>query len=233
MPSQSAEDRAAWSSRAAEAPDAGLRVLLVDDHTLFRSGLRNLLQDEGFDVSEARSGKQAVEAAPTLAPDVILMDLNMPGMSGVEATQAIKGLAPATPVVMLTVSAEQEDVVDAVLAGASGYLLKDAALEEIVASIHAAVGGASWVSPRVAAALLDRVREAGERTAPQTPAARLTERETQILRLIAEGKENTEIGEELYISPRTVKNHISSLLAKLQIQNRIQAAVYAVRSGLV
>jgi DNA-binding NarL/FixJ family response regulator len=134
---------------------------------------------------------------------------------------------------MLTMSAEQEHVVDAVLAGASGYLPKDAALEEIVGSIHAAVGGASWVSPprrRGASGPCPRGRRA-HRAAD--PAARLTERETQILRLIAEGKDNTEIGEELYISPRTVKNHISSLLAKLQIENRIQAPVYAVKRGLV
>jgi DNA-binding NarL/FixJ family response regulator len=218
---------------AEQAESAQLRVLLVDDHTLFRSGLRNLLQDEGFDVVEARSGEQAVESAPTLAPDAVLMDLNMPGISGVEATRRIKELAPATPIVMLTVSADEQDVVDAVLAGASGYLLKDASLEEIVGSIQAAVGGASWVSPRVAAALLERVREAAERAPAQEPVAHLTDRETQILRLIAEGKDNAEIGRELFISPRTVKNHISSLLAKLQIENRIQAAVYAVRRGLV
>ena len=214
-------------------PQPPLRVLLVDDHTLFRSGLRNLLQDEGFDVVEARSGEQAVEAAAALAPDAVLMDLNMPGISGVEATRRVKEAAPATPVVMLTVSADEQDVVDAVLAGACGYLLKDAALEEIVGSIRAAVEGASWVSPRVATALLDRVREANERAPVAAPAAKLTDREIEILRLIAEGKDNAEIGAALYISPRTVKNHISSLLAKLQIENRIQAAVYAVRTGLV
>ena len=214
-------------------PAPALRVLLVDDHTLFRIGLRNLLVDEGFDVVEARSGEQAVDAATALAPDVVLMDLNMPGISGVEATRRLKEVAAATPVVMLTVSAEEQDVVDAVLAGASGYLLKDASLEEIVGSIEAAVGGASWVSPRVAGALLDRVRATAERAPQEPPAVKLTERETEILRLIAEGKDNAEIGAALYISPRTVKNHISSLLTKLQIENRIQAAVYAVRSGLV
>ena len=207
-------------------------MLLVDDHTLFRIGLRNLLQDEGFDVVEARSGEQAVEAAAALAPNAVLMDLNMPGISGVEATRRVKEAAPATPVVMLTVSADEQDVVDAVLAGACGYLLKDAAHEEIVGSIRAAVDGASWVSPRVATALLDRVREANER-APLAAPAKLTDREIEILRLIAEGRDNAEIGAALYISPRTVKNHISSLLTKLQIENRIQAAVYAVRNGLV
>jgi two-component system nitrate/nitrite response regulator NarL len=210
-----------------------LRVLLVDDHTLFRSGLRNLLRDEGFEVVEARSGEQAIEAATALAPRVVLMDLNMPGTSGVEATRRLKEVAPATPVVMLTVSADEHDVVAAVLAGACGYLLKDASLEEILGSIDAAVGGASWVSPRVAATLLDRVRAGAERAPEEPQAVKLTERETEILRLIAQGKDNAEIGAELYISPRTVKNHISSLLTKLQIENRIQAAVYAVRTGLV
>ena len=112
--------------------EPAIRVLLVDDHTLFRSGLRNLLGDEGFDVVEARSGEQAVDAATALAPHAVLMDLNMPGISGVEATRRLKEVAPATPVVMLTVSADEQDVIDAVLAGASGYLLKDASHEEFV-----------------------------------------------------------------------------------------------------
>ena len=213
--------------------DGPLRVLVVDDHTLFRTGLRNLLEDEGFEVAEARSGELALQAAAVRAPDVVLMDLNMPGISGVEATRRLRELSPATPVVMLTVSADDRDVVDAVRAGACGYLLKDAAIEEIVAGIRAVASGESWVAPRVAGTLLARVREASEPAADAMPAAELTEREQQILRLIAEGKDNAEIGQELYISPRTVKNHVSSLLAKLQIENRIQAAVYAVRRGLV
>ena len=213
--------------------DGPLRVLVVDDHTLFRSGLRNLLEEEGFEVAEARSGELALQAAAVRQPDVVLMDLNMPGISGVEATRRLEELSPGTPVVMLTVSADDRDVVDAVRAGACGYLLKDAAIEEIVAGIRAVASGESWVAPRVAGTLLARVREASEPAADAMPAAELTEREQQILRLIAEGKDNTEIGHELYISPRTVKNHVSSLLAKLQIENRIQAAVYAVRRGLV
>ena len=226
------DDDAGLPGRQSDTEPA-VRVLVVDDHTLFRGGLRNMLVDEGFDVAEARSGEQAVEAATTVAPDVVLMDLNMPGISGVEATRQVKEVAPATPVVMLTVSADEQDVLDAVLAGASGYLLKDASLEDIVGCIGAAVGGEAWVSPRVAAALLDRVRTAAERAAREPLPVKLTERETEILRLIAEGKDNAEIGAALYISPRTVKNHISSLLTKLQIENRIQAAVYAVRRGLV
>jgi DNA-binding NarL/FixJ family response regulator len=213
--------------------DTRLRVLIVDDHTLFRTGLRNLLEDEGFEVAEARSGELALQAAAARRPDVVLMDLNMPGISGVEATRRLTELAPATPVVMLTVSADDRDVVDAVRAGACGYLLKDASIEEIADSIRAVASGDSWVAPRVAGTLLAHVRGASEPEPAAALEVELTERETQILRLIAEGKENAEIGAELYISPRTVKNHVSSLLAKLQIDNRIQAAVYAVRRGLV
>jgi DNA-binding NarL/FixJ family response regulator len=210
-----------------------LRVLLVDDHTFFRAGLRNMLADEGFDVAEARSGAQAVDVVAVRAPDVVLMDLHMPGMSGIEATRRLLEVAPDTRVVMLTVSADQDEIVEAVLAGACGYLLKDASIEEIVGSMRAAVAGASWASPNVAAVLFDRVRAGGEPEPAADAAAALTDRERDILRLLADGKDNAEIGKELYISPSTVKNHISAILAKLGVHNRIQAAVYAVRRGLV
>jgi DNA-binding NarL/FixJ family response regulator len=212
--------------------DDALQILLVDDHTLFRTGLRHMLVEHGFDVVEARNGELAVQLAAKIVPDVVLMDLHMPVMSGVEATRRITGAEPSTRVVMLTVSADHQDVVDAVLAGACGYLLKDAPMEEIVASVRAAASGASWVSPRVAGLLLERVREAGESPEHGPVGAELTEREREILRLVAEGKDNTEIAEQLVLSPKTVKNHVSSILAKLQMENRIQAAVYAVRRGL-
>jgi DNA-binding NarL/FixJ family response regulator len=215
------------------ASDAPLRVLLVDDHTLFRAGLRNLLQERGLDVIEARSGELAAELVVNMTPDVVLMDLHMPGISGVEATRRITHVAPTTRVVILTVSADEDDVVDAVLAGACGYLLKDAPTDEIERSIRAATGGESWVSPRVAAVLLGRLREPDRRDPAHDPAlAELTDREQEILRLIAEGYDNADIGSRLFISPKTVKNHVSSILAKLQMENRIQAAVYAVRRGL-
>jgi DNA-binding NarL/FixJ family response regulator len=210
-----------------------LRVLLVDDHTFFRAGLRNMLADESFEVLEARSGAQAVDIVARSPPDVVLMDLHMPGMSGIEATRRVREVAPEARVVMLTVSAAQDEIVDAVLAGACGYLLKDASIEEIVGSLRAAAAGASWASPHVAAVLFERVRAGGEREPQDDALVALSDREREILRLLAAGKDNAEIGRELYISPSTVKNHISAILAKLGVHNRIQAAVYAVRRGLV
>jgi DNA-binding NarL/FixJ family response regulator len=210
-----------------------LRVLLVDDHTFFRAGLRNMLADESFEVLEARSGAQAVDIVARSPPDVVLMDLHMPGMSGIEATRRVREVAPDARVVMLTVSAAQDEIVDAVLAGACGYLLKDASIEEIVGSLRAAAAGASWASPHVAAVLFERVRAGGEREPQDDALVALSDREREILRLLAAGNDNAEIGRELYISPSTVKNHVSAILAKLGVHNRIQAAVYAVRRGLV
>jgi DNA-binding NarL/FixJ family response regulator len=210
-----------------------LHVLLVDDHTFFRAGLRNLLVDEGFEVSEARSGAQAIDVVAGRAPDVVVMDLHMPGMSGIETTRRLMEVAPEVRVVMLTVSAAQDEIIGAVLAGACGYLLKDAPIEEIVGSLRAAAAGASWASPNVAAVLFERVRAGGEQEPQDDALAALSEREREILRLLADGRDNAEIGRELYISPSTVKNHISAILSKLGVHNRIQAAVYAVRRGLV
>ena len=210
-----------------------LRVLLVDDHTFFRAGLRNLLVEEGFEVSEARSGAQALDLVAGRAPEVVLMDLHMPGMSGIEATRRLMEVAPEVRVVMLTVSAAQDEIIGAVLAGACGYLLKDAPIEEVVGSLRAAAAGASWASPNVTAVLFERVRAGGEPEPQDDALAALTDREREILRLLADGRDNAEIGRELYISPSTVKNHISAILSKLGVHNRIQAAVYAVRRGLV
>jgi two-component system nitrate/nitrite response regulator NarL len=216
-------------------PSETIRVLLVDDHALFRSGLSALIAEEGFDVvGEASNGADGVRLARELVPDVVIMDLNMPGMSGVEATAATAAQAPASRVVVLTVSGDETNVTDAVLAGACGYLLKDASVEDILAALRAAAAGESWISPRVAGALLERVRRgaAEQISEPEEAGASLSDRELEVLRLIAQGKENTEIAAELFISPKTAKNHVSSILAKLQLQNRIQAAVYAVKRGL-
>jgi DNA-binding NarL/FixJ family response regulator len=212
-----------------------LRVLLVDDHDLFRTGLRSLLEEQGLQVvGEAENGSTALRLTSELAPDVIIMDLKMPGLTGVETTRQISGMAPLTRVVVLTISADDEDVMNAVMAGACGYLLKDSSIDQLIAGIRAAAGGESLISPQIAAKLLQRLRaRSADEVAAETIRAELSDRELEVLRLIANGKDNAEIARELFISPKTVKNHISNILMKLQIHNRIQAAVYAVRSGIV
>jgi DNA-binding NarL/FixJ family response regulator len=220
---------------AHEAQTESLRVLIVDDHDLFRTGLRNLLEEQGVQiVGEAASGAEAVRVVRELAPDVVVMDLNMPGMGGVDATRHITGIAPLTRIVVLTISDQDNDVMDAILAGACGYLLKDSSIQELMAGIEAASRGESLISPGIAAKVLQRVRATS--TQPDiadTIRAELSDREIEVLKLIANGKDNAVIAGELHISPKTVKNHISNILMKLQIDNRIQAAVYAVRSGIV
>jgi DNA-binding NarL/FixJ family response regulator len=212
-----------------------VRVLLVDDHDLFRTGLRNLLQDQGVDVvGEAQSGNEALGLVRELTPDVVVMDLNMPGMTGVEATRQVAVISPLTRVLVLTISDEDADVMDAILAGASGYLLKDSSIQDLLRGISAAAVGDSLISPHIASKVLQRVRASS--TSPEiadTIRAELSDREVQVLKLIANGTDNAQIAAELHISPKTVKNHISNILMKLQIDNRIQAAVYAVRSGIV
>jgi DNA-binding NarL/FixJ family response regulator len=211
------------------------RVLLVDDHDLFRTGLRNLLEEQGvLVVGEADTGTEALRQVREVAPDVVVMDLNMPGISGVEATRQISMIAPLTRVLVLTISDQDGDVMDAIYAGACGYLLKDSSIQELMQGIRAAAVGESLVSPTIAAKVLQRVRAstASQRDA-ETIQSELSDREIEVLKLIANGKDNAEIAGELHISPKTVKNHISNILMKLQIDNRIQAAVYAVRSGIV
>jgi DNA-binding NarL/FixJ family response regulator len=220
------------SDESASAP----RVLLVDDHDLFRTGLRNLLEEQGdvLIVGECDNGTDALRGVRELAPDVVVMDLNMPGISGVEATRQISMVAPLTRVLVLTISDQDSDVMDAIIAGACGYLLKDASIAELVQGIQAAAVGESLVSPTIASKVLQRVRASGssQRDA-DVIRSELSDREIEVLKLIANGKDNAMIAGELHISPKTVKNHISNILMKLQIDNRIQAAVYAVRSGLV
>jgi DNA-binding NarL/FixJ family response regulator len=220
---------------AEEHSGESLRVLIVDDHDLFRTGLRNLLEEQGVViVGEAATGADAVKIVREIAPDVVVMDLNMPGMGGVDATRHITSIAPLTRVVMLTISEDDSDVMDAILAGACGYLLKDSSIQDLMAGIRAASHGESLISPNIAAKVLQRVRATS--TQPEianTIRAELSDREIEVLKLIANGKDNAVIAGELHISPKTVKNHISNILMKLQIDNRIQAAVYAVRSGIV
>jgi DNA-binding NarL/FixJ family response regulator len=212
-----------------------VRVLLVDDHDLFRTGLRNLLQEQGVHVvGEAAAGHEALQTVRELAPDVVVMDLNMPGMTGVEATRQIATVAPLTRVLVLTISDQDGDVMDAILAGACGYLLKNASIHELMLGIRAAALGESLISPHIASKVLQHLRASTAQTdIADTIRAELSDREIEVLKLIANGKDNANIAAELHISPKTVKNHISNILMKLQIDNRIQAAVYAVRSGIV
>ena len=218
-----------------EAQPTEPRVLLVDDHDLFRAGLRNLLEDQGVQiVGECTNGTDALRAVREIAPDVVVMDLNMPGISGVEATRQISMVAPLTRVLVLTISDQDADVLDAILAGACGYLLKDASITELLQGIRSAAVGESLVSPTIATKVLQRVRAtSASRHEADVIHSQLSDREIEVLKLIANGKDNAMIAGELHISPKTVKNHISNILMKLQIENRIQAAVFAVRSGIV
>ena len=212
-----------------------IRVLLVDDHDLFRTGLRTLLEEQDVRiVGEASAGTEAVRLVRELAPDVVVMDLNMPGITGVEATRQITAIAPLTRVLVLTISDQDGDVMDAILAGACGYLLKDSSIQELMRGIESAGSGESIVSPAIASKMLQRIRASSSQPEiERTIRSELSEREIEVLKLIANGKDNAMIAAELHISPKTVKNHISNILMKLQIDNRIQAAVYAVRSGIV
>ncbi|HST54960.1 MAG TPA: response regulator transcription factor [Solirubrobacteraceae bacterium] len=226
----------------ADSADA-LRVVLADDHHFFREGLRGTLELEGMIVvGEAADGEEAVELVHQLAPDVVVLDLNMPNTSGIEAIQQIAGANPEIPVVVLTVSVDNADVVDALAAGACSYLLKDAQVSELASGIRQAASGHAVLSREVAQALLTRVRAQtdadesngaidGNGNPIAMPA--LTGREMEVLRLIAEGADNAAIGRELSISPHTVKQYVTNIFEKLEVNSRVQAAVYAVRAGLV
>ena len=211
-----------------------VRTLIVDDHDVFRRGLVQLLTDAGVEVvGEASNGERGVKLCQELHPQVALMDLNMPGISGIEATREIVSSSPGVQVVMLTISEEDAAMIDALLAGAAGYLLKDATLEEIVSAVQAAARGDAVIPPRVAPEVLARLRE-------REPAARsggvrpdLSDRELDVLRLLVDGKDNAAIASELYISPNTVKNHMAKIFTKLGVANRLQAAVQAVRLGIL
>ena len=212
-----------------------MRVLIADDHDLFRRGLRRLLEEEGIRViADVPDGPSCVREALASRPDVVLLDLSMPGMSGVETTRQLRRLVPHSRVLVVTVSAASRDAIAALMAGACGYLLKDAAVEEILLGVRAAARGESPLSPRLAAQLVDRIvaDRAADTAEVDPPPSALTSRERQILRLIAEGRENAEIGLALHVSPATVKTHVSAILAKIDVQNRLQAAVYAVRAGI-
>jgi two-component system, NarL family, response regulator LiaR len=205
------------------------RVLIADDHGVVRQGLRMFLgSDPELEiVGEARDGAEAVRLALQLRPDVVLMDLLMPVMDGIRATAAIRSQAPDTEVVALTSVLEDASVVDAVRAGAIGYLLKDTEARALSRAIKAAAAGQVQLSPQAAARLINEVRTPERITEP------LTERETHVLRLLAQGKSNKEIARALHITEQTVKTHVSHVLDKLGLPSRTQAALYAMRAGLV
>jgi DNA-binding NarL/FixJ family response regulator len=219
----------------AKPAEAELSVIVVDRHRLFREGVRELLASEGIAVAgEAGDAAEAVSLAAEVKPDVALIDLDLPDASGVDATNRIRLVSPLTRVLVLTAAAGEEEIVLALRSGACGYLLKASAPGEIVAGTRAAAAGQSLLSPGVAAILLEQVR--GSPPAADLPddvAAVLTERELEVLGHLAAGRRNAEIAEALVISEQTVKNHVSSILAKLEVENRIQAAVWAVRRRLV
>ena len=208
------------------------RLLLVDDHDLFRTGLAELLSEQGFDVRQAGDGAAAVRLCCSFRPHVVVMDMHMPLMSGIEATRRVLAVHPEAAVLMLTVAADDESVLEAFRAGASGYLLKEAHLAEIVAGVRAAADGRSPIAPRVAGALVTSLRAREPQRRPTVDVRALTQRERAVLALLAEGYDNAYIAERLYVSTSTVKNHVSHLLEKLGVENRVQAAAYAIRNGL-
>ena len=211
---------------------SGHRVVLADDHPCYRQGLTKLLTKSGVDVvAEAGNGWAALRAVDSTSPDVVVVELKMPGLSGPEVTRRLTSCDPPHRVLVLSVLATEAGVTSALAAGARGYVLKDGPVEEIVAGIAAVTQGESFFSPRIGAMLLRRVREGKVR--PQGVPVSLSKRERQVLRLLVEGRSNEKIGEGLSMDARTARNHVSRILAKLGVDNRVQAAVRAVREGLV
>ncbi|GAA3830329.1 response regulator transcription factor [Sphaerisporangium flaviroseum] len=218
--------------------DEPIRVLIVDDHALIRRSLELALTAEPDIevVGEASDGQEAVEIADRLLPDVVLMDVRMPRQGGIEATKVIKASVPSARIVMLTVSDEEEDLFEAIKAGATGYLLKDVQIDEVPDAVRGVHEGQSLINPAMAAKLITEFANMSRKEAerpPQLPVPRLTEREMEVLRLVAKGMNNREIAKQLFISENTVKNHVRNILEKLQLHSRMEAVVYAVRERLL
>ena len=212
-----------------------LRVVLADDHHFFREGLREQLRADGVSVvGEAADGDAAVAVARDREPDVVVVDLSMPGTPGIDAVRRILAASPETQIIVLTVSAKQSDALEALAAGACCYLLKDTRVEELVASIRLAAAGHAVLSREIVRTLAEQVRIGSwDGTDAAGNGSALSARELEVLRLVAEGADNATIGRELSISGHTVKQHVTSILNKLGVQNRVQAAVCAVRTSLV
>jgi DNA-binding NarL/FixJ family response regulator len=231
--------KAPASAGSHRVPAEPIRTLIVDDHALFRRGLEMVLASEP-DIElagEASDGEEAVSKAGESLPDVILMDIRMPRSSGIEACRALKEVVPSAKIVMLTISDEEEDLFEAIRAGASGYLLKDIPLDEVADTVRAVNGGQSLINPSMAGKLLTEfaalARRDEQEPPQQVPAPRLTDREIQVLRLVARGMNNRDIAKELFISENTVKNHVRNILEKLQIHSRMEAVMVAVREKLI
>jgi DNA-binding NarL/FixJ family response regulator len=236
-----ATTRPRWRTTAEmhEAAPAEIRILLVDDQPLFRRALATLIGDQPHlsIVGEAENGLQALEMARVVAPDLVLMDVEMPVMTGVEATRRIRDELPGVKVVILTVSEADDHLFDAIRFGAHGYLLKDLRPEQLYELIRAVMRNETVLSPAIAGRLLREFREGGAPGGKRTVASEadgpnLTRREIQIMQLVSQGLSNKEIGSRLSITEGTVKNHVHNALEKLQLENRIQAAAYVVRHGL-
>jgi DNA-binding NarL/FixJ family response regulator len=207
------------------------RVIIADDHPVYRQGLAKLLTASGVDVvAEAGNGWAALRAVAREAPDVAVLDLGMPGLTGIEVTRRLTACSPPHRVMIVSFSADEADVDAALRAGASGYFLKDGPIEDVVAGIRAVAAGQALFSPRIGAMLLRKMRERGLAAPKQTS---LSARELEVLKLVVEGRSNETIGEGLCIDPGTARNHVSHILSKLGVDNRVQAAVRAVREGIV
>lgn len=214
-----------------------LQLIIADDHQLFREGVKALLStaEDIAIAGEASDGLAAVELCQAVQPDIVLMDINMPGLNGIQATKQIFASHPRTGVIMLTMLEDNASVFAAMRAGARGYLLKDASPLEMLSVIRAVAEGQALFGPAIAARLMNYFQELGQLPAaapPETPFPELTERELGVLRLIAQGHNNHEIAQKLVISPKTVRNHITSIFSKLQVADRAQAIVMARRAGL-
>ncbi len=210
-----------------------IRLMLADDHRMLREGLGRSMREQGFDVvGEASDGAEAVLMAQRLRPDVILMDVTMPEMDGVEACRQVRADLPATQVVMLTMHADQEVLASAIRAGASGYLVKDCSTEEIASAVRMAASGETALSPQLAASMLNEVRKWDKAAAAEEERV-VTKREEEVLQLIADGCSTPEVAAKLYISQKTVKNHLASIYQKLDARDRTQAVLQAVRMGIV
>jgi DNA-binding NarL/FixJ family response regulator len=209
-----------------------IRILIADDHTLFRDGLRALLASiaDAEVVGEAATGDEAVAQAARLTPDVVLMDIQMPGMNGIEATRRILRTNPSVGVVVLTMFEDDDSVFAAMRAGARGYILKGADQAEMLRAVRAVASGEALFGPAIAARLIAFF--SGASTAPPVPFPDLTDREREILGLVAAGHSNVEIADRLFLSPKTVRNHLSSIFSKLQVADRAQAIVRAREAGL-